>query len=73
MVVAPARTPAAIVAKLYAAFRTVGSRSQVRDRLSFLGLTPQTSLPPEKLQAFIDDELVRWGKVVKSAGLAGTQ
>jgi tripartite-type tricarboxylate transporter receptor subunit TctC len=41
--------------------------------MSFLGLTPQTSPPPEKLQAFIDDELVRWSKVVKSAGLAGTE
>jgi hypothetical protein len=39
--------------------------------LSFLGLTPQTSAPPEALQGFIDSELVSWGKVVKSAGLAG--
>jgi tripartite-type tricarboxylate transporter receptor subunit TctC len=73
MVVAPAHTPAPIVAKLYDAFRTAESRSEVRDRMSFLGLTPQTSPPPEKLQAFIDDELVRWSKVVKSAGLAGTE
>jgi tripartite-type tricarboxylate transporter receptor subunit TctC len=73
MVVAPARTPAAIVSKLYDAFRTVQSRSDVRDRLSFLGLTPQTSPPPETLQGFIDDEMVRWGKMVKSAGLAGTE
>jgi tripartite-type tricarboxylate transporter receptor subunit TctC len=73
MVVAPARTPAAIVAKLYDAFRTVESRSEVRDRLSFLGLTPQTSAPPEALQGFIDSELVSWGKVVKSAGLAGSE
>ena len=73
MVVAPARTPAAIVSKLYDAFRTVESRSDVRDRLAFLGLTPQTSPPPEALQGFIDSELMRWGKVVKSAGLAGTE
>jgi tripartite-type tricarboxylate transporter receptor subunit TctC len=73
MVVAPARTPAPIVAKLYDAFRMVESRSEVRDRLIFLGLTPQTSPPPETLQNFIDDELVRWGKVVKSAGLAATE
>lgn len=73
MVVAPAHTPAPIVAKLYDAFRSVESRPEVRNRLSFLGLTAQTSPPPEKLQAFIDDELVRWGKVVKSAGLAGTE
>jgi tripartite-type tricarboxylate transporter receptor subunit TctC len=73
MVVAPARTPAAIVSKLYDAFRMVESRSEVRERLSFLGLTPQTSPPQETLQSFIDDEMVRWGKVVKSAGLAGTE
>ena len=73
MVVAPARTPATIVKKLYDAFRTVEERPGVRDRLIFLGLTPQASPPPEVLQNFIDDELVRWGKVVKSAGLAGTQ
>ena len=53
--------------------RTVESRSEVRDRLSFLGLTPQTSPPPEALQGFIGSELIRWGKVVKSAGLAGTE
>jgi tripartite-type tricarboxylate transporter receptor subunit TctC len=73
MMVAPARTPAPIVSKLYDAFRTVQSRSEVRDRLSFLGLTPQTSPPPEALQGFIDSELVRWGKVVRSAGLAGSE
>jgi tripartite-type tricarboxylate transporter receptor subunit TctC len=73
MVVAPAHTPAPIVAKLYDAFRTVESHQEVRNRLTFLGLNPQTSPPPEKLQAFIDDELVRWGQVVKSAGLAATQ
>src|SRR5262249_44532075 len=50
MVVAPARTPAAIVSKLHDAFRTVESRSDVRDRLIFLGLTPQTSPPPENDQ-----------------------
>jgi tripartite-type tricarboxylate transporter receptor subunit TctC len=27
----------------------------------------------KKLQAFIDAEMVRWGKVVKEAGLAGTE
>ncbi len=73
MAVAPAHTPAAIVSKLYDTFRTVESRSEVRERLIFLGLTPQTSPPPEALQSFIDAELVRWGKVVKSAGLAGSE
>jgi tripartite-type tricarboxylate transporter receptor subunit TctC len=73
MVVAPARTPASIVAKLYEAFRVVGSRPQIRDRLILLGLAPQTSPPPSALQPFIDEEVVRWGKVVRSAGLAETE
>jgi tripartite-type tricarboxylate transporter receptor subunit TctC len=73
MIVAPAHTPASIVTRLYDAFRTVEARPEVRDRLIFLGLAPQASPPPETLQSFIDGELVRWGKVVKSAGLAATQ
>jgi tripartite-type tricarboxylate transporter receptor subunit TctC len=73
MVVAPAHTPAAIVTKLYDAFRTVESRSEIRERLIFLGLAPQTSPPPSTLQAFIDDEILRWGKVVRAAGVAGTE
>jgi len=28
---------------------------------------------PEALQEFINSEMVRWGKVVKQAGLAGSQ
>jgi hypothetical protein len=36
-------------------------------------LSRAESPPPEALQGFIDSELVRWGKVVKSAGLAGTE
>ncbi len=73
MVVAPAHTPAPIVTKLYDAFRAVESRPEIRDRLTFLGLAPQTSPPPSTLQAFIDDEMLRWSKVVRAAGVAGTE
>jgi hypothetical protein len=34
---------------------------------------PQESPPTEVLQGFIDGELMRWSKVVKSAGLAATE
>jgi tripartite-type tricarboxylate transporter receptor subunit TctC len=73
MVVAPAHTPAAIVNKLYEAFRTAGAQKDVRDQMILLGMAPQASPPPEKLQDFIDAEALRWGKVVEAAGLAGTQ
>jgi tripartite-type tricarboxylate transporter receptor subunit TctC len=73
MVVAPARTPAPIVTKLYQAFSAVLAQSDVREHMTVLGMAPQASPPPEKLQDFINAEMVRWGKVVKTAGLAGTQ
>jgi tripartite-type tricarboxylate transporter receptor subunit TctC len=73
MVVAPAHTPAAIVAKLYDAFRTVAAQQDTRDRLTVLGTVPQSSPPPEKLQAFINTEMLRWRKVVQQAGLAGSE
>ena len=73
MIVAPARTPAPIVTRLYDAFLTVESRPDVRDRLILLGLAPQTSPRPQTLQTFINDEMVRWGKAVTAAGIAASQ
>jgi tripartite-type tricarboxylate transporter receptor subunit TctC len=73
MVVAPANTPAPIIAKLYEAFRAVLADDTVRAKMIALGMVPQSSPPPDRLQAYIDTEQARWGQVVKDAGLAGTQ
>ena len=73
MVVGPAQLPAAIVKRLYDAFEAALAQGDLRAHLIVLGVVPQMSPPPEKLQGFINAELVRWGKVVKTAGLAGTE
>jgi tripartite-type tricarboxylate transporter receptor subunit TctC len=73
MVVAPAHTPPPIVAKLAKAVDTVAHKPEIRDRVILLGMVPKDSPPPDKLQGFIDSELVRWGKVVQAAELAGTE
>jgi tripartite-type tricarboxylate transporter receptor subunit TctC len=73
MIVAPAHTPDSIVAQLYEAFRAVVADETVRDKMTELGLVPQSSPPPDKLQGFINDEMTRWGEVVKAARLAGSQ
>jgi tripartite-type tricarboxylate transporter receptor subunit TctC len=73
MVVAPAHTPGPIIAKLYDAFRMVLADDTVRAKMLTLGMVPQSSPPPDKLQAFIADEQARWAQVVKDAGLAGTE
>lgn len=73
MVVGPAHLPAAIVTRLYDTFEATLAQPDLRAHLAVLGVVPQSSPPPEKLQDFINAELARWGKVVKTAGLAGTE
>jgi tripartite-type tricarboxylate transporter receptor subunit TctC len=73
LIVAPAHTPSPIVAKLYEAFRAVVADEKVRAQMIALGMVPQSSPPPDKLQDFIDAERTRWGQVVKDAGLAGSE
>jgi len=73
MVVAPARTPEAVIAKLYEAFRTVLADDTVRAKMITLGMVPQSSPPPARLPDFIAAERARWSQVVKDAGLAGTE
>ena len=46
---------------------------KVRKQMIALGMVPQSSPPPDKLQDFIDAEQARWGQVVKDAGLAGSE
>jgi tripartite-type tricarboxylate transporter receptor subunit TctC len=73
MVVAPSHTPGPIIAKLYEAFRAVVADETVRAQMIALGMVPQSSPPPDKLQDFIDAEKARWAQVVKEAGLAGSE
>jgi tripartite-type tricarboxylate transporter receptor subunit TctC len=73
MVVAPAHTPAAIVNKLYETISAVDSKPDFRDRIMTFGIVPKTSPPPDQLQSFIDTQMARWGKIVQTAGLTGSQ
>ncbi len=73
MVVAPAATPAPIVALLNRAFHDILSEPDIREELGRRGLIPVATDPPEKLQQFVKDEIVRWGKIVHQAGAAGTE
>jgi tripartite-type tricarboxylate transporter receptor subunit TctC len=71
-VVAPARTPAAIVTRLNASLVELVKASDTQKRFSDLGLRAVSSTP-EQLGAYMKTELVRWGKVVEAAGAKGIQ
>ncbi|MFL6798692.1 MAG: Bug family tripartite tricarboxylate transporter substrate binding protein [Xanthobacteraceae bacterium] len=74
MLVAPAKTPPEIVRKLYKDLRAVLSEPDVREEfIERQGLIPVASPPPEELRAFIADEIVRLGEIVRQAGLAATE
>ncbi len=65
--IAPARTPAAVVARLHDEIVKDIALPDVAKRLSNLGLEPVGSTPQEFGQ-FIKSELAKWKKVAKEAG-----
>jgi len=73
MVVAPAATPPPIVALLNRIFHDILGEPGVRAELARRGLIPVATNPPEKLQAFVQSEIVRWGDLVRQAGVAGSE
>jgi tripartite-type tricarboxylate transporter receptor subunit TctC len=73
MIVAAAGTPDDVVRRLNADLIAVLASSEVQQQIIRLGMVPASPAPPTGLQAYIDGEMARWGKVVQQAGLAGTE
>jgi tripartite-type tricarboxylate transporter receptor subunit TctC len=73
MIVAPANTLPAIVDRLHREIRAIVALPEIADQIIKLGMVPAQTAAPAKMQEFIDKEMTRWGKVVRAAGLAGTE
>jgi tripartite-type tricarboxylate transporter receptor subunit TctC len=71
--VAPAATPREIVDKLHATVKQIMAEPAVQQRFVDLGNIPLVSPPPDELRRYVKSEIVRWGKVVTQAGLAGSE
>jgi tripartite-type tricarboxylate transporter receptor subunit TctC len=67
-VLAPARTPRAIIDKLHAEVAKAVRAPDLRDRLLNEGAIPVGNTP-EQFAVFIQRELERWAKVIKDAGI----
>jgi tripartite-type tricarboxylate transporter receptor subunit TctC len=65
---APAKTPPEMVRKWHTDTAAVLQEPQVRERLEGLGLAIVGSTPQE-LAAFIQEEMNKWGPVIKAAGI----
>jgi tripartite-type tricarboxylate transporter receptor subunit TctC len=74
MLVAPARTPRAIVDQLHADVRAALDEPDVREEfIQRQGLIPVRSPPPDELRRFVASEIDRLGDIVRKAGLAGSE
>ncbi|AOY95182.1 ABC transporter substrate-binding protein [Cupriavidus sp. USMAA2-4] len=67
-VVAPAGTPADVIAKLNHAFADALQQPSVRKTLQAQGLEFAGSTAPQQLEGFIKSEVVKWRDVVKKSG-----
>ncbi len=68
-VLAPAATPRSIVAKVQRDIGAVLGLPEVQNRLAGNGIEPVAS-SPEQFSAYIRDEMTRWARVVRDAGIA---
>jgi tripartite-type tricarboxylate transporter receptor subunit TctC len=67
-VLAPAKTPRDLVAKLNAELRRILHAPDMRPRLQAQGFEPAGNAP-EEFDAYIRSELAKWTKVVRQAGI----
>jgi tripartite-type tricarboxylate transporter receptor subunit TctC len=65
---APAGTPREVIAKLNAELGRALNTVDMRDRLAQQGVEAQVETP-EAFGAYVNDEISRWGKVVRDSGM----
>ena len=73
MLVAPGGTPPEVIALLNGKVHEIFSDPAVIGELERRGIGPALTGNPDEVREFVKNEIVRWGDVVKRAGLEGTQ
>jgi tripartite-type tricarboxylate transporter receptor subunit TctC len=73
MLVAPAKTPRPIVDLLHRELTAILAEAATQEQVRKFGFVPVANRPVADLQAFVKSETVRWGQVVRDAGIAGSQ
>ncbi|MEQ1776136.1 MAG: tripartite tricarboxylate transporter substrate binding protein [Burkholderiales bacterium] len=67
-IMAPQKTPAAVVSRLHSSLVKAANAPDMKDKLAALGIESYTKSSPQEFADFLRDELVRWGKVAKASG-----
>lgn len=72
-IAAPAQTPRPVLEKLNAEITAVLAMPDVKEQILQYGFLPLQNRSVGELKDFVKTEIVRWGKVVNEAGIAGSQ
>jgi len=67
-VAAPAKTPRAVVDRLNSEIVRALNAPDLRERMQGMGADPVGNTP-EQYTAFVQNEIAKWGKVIKAAGI----
>ena len=73
LVVAPAATPAGVVNILHREFKSITAAPEMQRMIIDMGLIAIDTPPVEALRRILNDEIALWGKLVRQAGIAGSQ
>jgi len=73
MLVAPAKTPRSVIDLLHRELDVILAQQDTKDEIVKFGFLPAENKSVENLQAYVKSETARWGKVVREAGIAGSQ
>ena len=73
MLVAPAKTPRPIVDLLNREMSGILAQPDTKEQILKFGFIPADNRSVEALQDYVKSETLRWGKVVRDAGIAGSQ
>ena len=69
-VAAPAKTPRPIVDRLNGEIVRALATPELRERMEGMGADPVGNTP-EQYTRFVENEIAKWGKVIKYAGIKG--
>ncbi|MCX7312844.1 MAG: tripartite tricarboxylate transporter substrate binding protein [Alphaproteobacteria bacterium] len=73
MVATTGKSPPAAVDRLYRELKTILAKPEITEQIAKQSLLPMDSKTVPQMEAFVKAEIVRWGKVVEQAGIAGSQ
>ena len=68
-VMAPAKTPSAIVEKLHSVLVRAAGSAEIKERFLAVGVESMTSPSTGAFSAYLRSEYARWGKVIRDSGI----